>query len=143
MVERYKLIAEVHLFLFQEDKTLLLLRKNTGYEDDKYSVIAGHLDPDEPIKIAMVREAYEEAGIKIQIDNLEMIHVIHRRDVQDRIAFFFTCKTWEGEIINNEPDKCEELKWFSLNQLPENIVSYVRQAFKNYSEKIVYSEYGF
>ena len=39
---RFKLIPSVHLFLVQGQNILLLRRFNTGYEDGKYSVIAGH-----------------------------------------------------------------------------------------------------
>ena len=52
---RFKLLSTVHLFLIHEDKILLLRRFNTGYEDGNYSVIAGHLDGNEEIKVAMVR----------------------------------------------------------------------------------------
>lgn len=142
-MERYKLISEVHLFLFKENQTLLLLRANTGYEDGKYSVVAGHLDPDETIKAAMVREAYEESGIIINPDNLKMIHVMHRKSEQDRISFFFTCDKYEGIPFNKEPEKCAELKWFDIDSLPDNTITYVREAFKNHFAGIIDSDYGF
>lgn len=55
----------VHLFLVKDDKILLLRRSNTGYEDEMYSIVAGHIDGDEDAKTAMIREAREEAGIEI------------------------------------------------------------------------------
>ena len=50
-----------HFFLVRDRKILLLRRQNTGYEDGKFSVVAGHLDGDEEVSAAMVREAREEA----------------------------------------------------------------------------------
>jgi len=41
-IKRFKLTSAVHLFLVRNGKVLLLRRFNTGYEDGKYSVIAGH-----------------------------------------------------------------------------------------------------
>jgi hypothetical protein len=41
-----------------------------------------------------------------------------------------------------EPDRCDDLKWFSLSSLPKNIMDYVGVAIKNYQKGIIYSEYG-
>ncbi len=35
------------------------------------------------------------------------------------VDFFMNCNTWSGEIFNNEPEKCDELRWVNINQLPE------------------------
>jgi 8-oxo-dGTP pyrophosphatase MutT (NUDIX family) len=65
MKERFKLIPAVYLILRRNDEVLLLRRANTGYQDGKYSLIAGHLDGDELATEGMIREAKEEAGIVI------------------------------------------------------------------------------
>ena len=59
---RFKLVSAVHLFLIRDDRVLLLRRHNTGYEDGKLSVIAGHLDGGEPVREAMRREANGQHG---------------------------------------------------------------------------------
>jgi NADH pyrophosphatase NudC (nudix superfamily) len=51
----------VHLFLLRGEKVLLQRRYQTGYEDGRYSVIAGHLDGGDTVIAAAVREASEEA----------------------------------------------------------------------------------
>ncbi|MFN8577214.1 MAG: NUDIX domain-containing protein [Candidatus Sericytochromatia bacterium] len=144
VLEKPKLIGEVYLFLFKEKETLLLLRVNTGYGDGMYSVIAGHLEHNESIKNGMVREAYEEAGIKIKPEDLKLIHVMHRKNEgNDRVGFFFTCDKWENEIINNEPEKCAELKWFFIDKMPKNMVQYVKEAFDKYFSGELYSDLGY
>ena len=69
----------VHLFLIKDGKILLLRRSNTGYEDGKYSVVAGHIDGDEDAKTAMIREVREEAGIEIARSNIKFAGVMHRK----------------------------------------------------------------
>jgi 8-oxo-dGTP pyrophosphatase MutT (NUDIX family) len=129
--KRFRLLSTVHLFLIREGHILLLRRFNTGYEDGNYSVIAGHMDGGEEIKLAMIREAREEAGIKLAKEDLEVVGVMHRKSTEERVDFFLAATSWSGEIINNEPDKCDELAWFSLDMLPENVIPYVRRAIDN------------
>ncbi len=43
-----------------------------------------------------------------------------------------TVHRWQGEIQNREPHKCAELAWHRFDQLPKNVIPYVRQAFANY-----------
>ena len=69
-MDRFKLVPETHLLLVQGDRILLLRRCNTGYEDGKYSVIAGHMDGAETAREAICREAEEEAGIELTPDDL-------------------------------------------------------------------------
>ncbi len=41
-----------------------------------------------------------------------------------------------------EPHKCDELKWFDMDDLPDNMVPYVRQAIECFKEGVFYSEFG-
>ena len=143
MKERFKLIPTSHLILIKEHEILLLRRFNTGFEDGNYSLIAGHLDGNETFIQAMIREAKEEAGITIKPDNLEVVHVIHRKQPgHERVDFFIQAKEWEGEPKNLEPHKCDDLSWFPISSLPENTVGYIRQAIENVVNGKIYSEYG-
>lgn len=128
---RHRMPCAVHLFLRRGDEVLLLRRFQTGYEDGNYSVVAGHLDGGEEVKDAMIREAWEEAGISIDPRDLEIVGVMHRRSEEERIDFFLNCSRWSGEVVNKEPDKCDELRWVHRDELPPNVIPYVRQALEN------------
>jgi len=140
--ERFKFVSAVHLILVRKNKVLLLRRYNTGYEDGNYSVIAGHLDGDEKVKSAMIREASEEAGITIQENNIEIIGVMHRMSSDERIDFFLKCEEWQGDISNMEPHKCDSLEWFNLDKLPNNVVPYVRKGIENYLSNKMFDSFG-
>jgi len=142
MNERFKLIPTSHLVLINDDKILLLRRFNTGYEDGNYSVVAGHLDGDETFIQAMVREAKEEAGIGIKPEDLEVVHVMHRKSNDERIDFFIQAKSWVGVPKIMEPDKCDDLSWFGLDNLPDNVIPYVKQAIEHIRSNVLYSEHG-
>jgi len=139
---RFKFISACHLFLVKGNEILMLRRFNTGYEDGNFSVIAGHLDGNEHSKGAMIREAKEEAGIDINEDDLEFVQVMHRKAEEERIDFFFQAKKWSGDIINNEPHKCDRLEWCDFDDLPSNTIPYVRKAIENFKNKITFDQFG-
>lgn len=39
-----------------------------------------------------------------------------------------------------EPEKCDDLNWFGFNNLPENIIPYIKQEIKFSLKNIIYSE---
>lgn len=125
-MSRLGLITAVYLLLFNDKNQILLIkRQNTGYQDGKFSVPAGHLEEDESLEHAIIREAKEEIGIDIN-NNVEFTKMLHRIP-EKRLDFFYKTKHWEGELYNKEPNKCEFVKWFELYDLPENTVDYVKE----------------
>ena len=130
--ERFKLVCAVHLFLIKDNQILLLRRFNTGYRDGQYSVPAGHLDGQEKASKAASREGKEETGITVNPETLQIVHIMHKNSTGERVDFFFTAENWEGEPQIMEPDKCDELKWFPLDELSDNMVPYVKKAVNNY-----------
>ena len=143
--ERFKIIPAVYLILQKDNQILLLRRYNTGYEDGNYSLPAGHVDGDESFTQAMIREAHEEAGIVLKPEYIEVAHVQHRccQDFKnERVDVFIKACNWEGDPVNKEPHKCDDLSWFDVNNLPENVVPCVRQAIEHILENKFYSEHG-
>ena len=139
---RAKFPVTVHLFLFQGDRILLLRRYRTGYMDGYYSVPAGHLEGEESVRMAGVREVREEIGIRIVPADMVFAGVFHRHEEDERVDFFVHARNWSGEPVNAEPDKCDELRWAELDALPENTVPYVRRAIENFQAGIPFEEFG-
>lgn len=142
MKERYQFIAAVYLLLRKENHILLLKRKNTGYEDGNYSLVAGHMEGNETIKQAMIREAKEEAGIIIKENDIEIATFLHRKTNPERLDFFLSCEKWSGDIQNKETNKCDELKWYDMNDLPNNVIPCVKKAIENYQNGILFDNFG-
>ncbi len=136
---RPSLVAAVYLVLIESDRVLLARRKNTGYADGMYSLVAGHVESGETLTVAMIREAREEAGISIEASELTLAHTLHRAG-ESRIDFFFTVRRWGGVIEIREPDKCDDLSWFRLRDLPGTTLPYIRQAIESIESGLIYSE---
>lgn len=138
---RARFPVTVHLLFFREGQILLLRRFNTGYADGQYSVPAGHLDGGETVMAAAVREAEEEVGVGIEPDDLTFSTVMHRMEEEERVDFFVEVRRWQGEPYNAEPDKCDDLCWVAVDQLPVNLVAYVRQALRNHLSGVPFGEF--
>lgn len=142
LYDRFKLIPDVHVFLIKDDEVLMLRRCNTGFEDGSYSVVAGHVEADEEITSAAVREAKEEVGIEIQRVDLHVVGVMHRKSDDERVSFFLAASTWTGDIVNAEPNRCDDLSWHSVESLPSNTIPYLQRALRNYQDRTFFDEFG-
>ena len=138
---RAKFPVTVHLWFFREEQVLLLRRFNTGYADGQYSVPAGHLDGGETVMAAAAREAQEEVGVRIEPGDMTFSTVMHRMEEEERVDFFVQVHAWQGEPFNAEPDKCDDLCWVNIQQLPANLVPYVRKALENHLGGVPFGEF--
>ena len=132
--ERLKAVTAVYLILMQGmDEVLLMLRQNTGYQDGSWGLPAGHLEGDELPKVALIREAKEEIGIDITEEDLELVHTSFRpaHDLTGpRIDLYFLANRQSTEQTpkNGEPEKCAELAWFPIGDLPVNTMPHEEHA---------------
>jgi len=146
--DRHREVPASYLILIKDGKILLMRRCNTGYMDGKYGLPAGHVEEGESYTQCCVREAKEEIGIVVAPESLKFAHIMHRFSGKEweqlgyRIDAFFTSENWQDEIRNMEPNKCDDLSWFDLNSLPDNIIPYIRQALEYIKDKKFYSEFG-
>ncbi len=133
-------LVSTHILLIKENNILLYLRK-WGLQDWKYNVIAGHLDWWETPIEATIREAKEEAWIIIQKEDLYFSHVSYSIawNWKEYIQFYFSCKKWEWEIKNLEIERCYNMSFFPIDNLPENTTPYIKQAITNFRNNITYS----
>lgn len=66
---------------------------------------------------------------------------IGTNETGDRAEYFFVTDRWSGTPRVCEPHKCDELRWFPITALPENMMHHVRDAVGNIQKEIAYSEY--
>ncbi len=136
----HKVPISVNLLLIKNNALLLGLRNKVKQDQGLWGFVAGHLEEGESIISAMIREAKEELGIKIKNSDLKLVSVIHGLKPA-YVGFFLECRKWEGKIENMEPDKCQKLEFFNLDNLPEEkIIPYVKKAIDCFQNKIIFDE---
>ena len=147
-MERYKNPSAVMIMLVRDnggvEEILLQKRKGKRWESGFYGLsAAGHVEKNESMISAICRETKEEIDVEIFPDNLEFVCLIHANfeEVSYYNGYFKSTK-WEGIPKINEPEKCSDLIWVNINNLPSNILPDRKLCIENYKNNIKYSEFG-
>lgn len=143
MKVHHKIIPAVFLVLMKGDQVLLQRRENTGHGDGFFSLVGGHVDKNESAIKALCREAKEEINICISPTHPQLIYTLYRNcENEERIDLFFRVIEWEGQIAICEQEKCSELKFFQLKDLPKDVLLYISATLKAIRRGENYGEIG-
>ena len=141
-MEREKFLSSIYLIIKNEDgKILLQRRQGTKLWPGFLALPAGHIDEGENAFEAAIREASEELGITISETDIIDTFVVNRKNksLPSYYDVYFELKGYEGTITIKEPEKCSELVWASIDDLPEDIIDFEREAIANNSKGIKFS----
>lgn len=136
-------VIDTHVFLRDGDK-ILMSQRGGPYGYGRWHAPSGKLDQGEPIRHGAVRELREETGIEVDPEHLRLVHVVHHKQSAEveRIGLFFEATEWQGEPVNREPEKCLSLEWFSVHELPEDIIEYPAAGLNGYLSAGALTEHG-
>ncbi|MEH0419472.1 NUDIX hydrolase [Streptomyces sp. B21-083] len=126
-------VIDTHVILRDGDK-ILMSQRGGPYGRYRWHMPSGKLDKGEPLSSGAARELYEETDVTVDPAHLRLVHVVHHRQNEEveRIGFFFEATEWEGTPHNQEPEKCLALAWFSVHDLPEDIIEYPEAGLLGY-----------
>ncbi len=111
-----------------------------------YGLVAGHVEERETLREAAIREACEEAGLHLSADQIGLTLIMHRfcetSNPPEAPRLFRARAKLHRRARHMEPNKCAELRWFDLNDLPVNTIPYIKHALKQIVAGNNYCEYG-
>jgi mutator protein MutT len=124
--------------IINDNNQVLLIKRGSKAKSERgvWSRPGGGVEEGESPEEAVKREIKEELGIEIEI--LEPLDFIeHLSDTgQHWIALGYLAKVKNGEPRIMEPEKIEEIKWFSLDEIPENLAIYTQEGIRKLKEKL-------
>lgn len=121
------------LIINDNDEILLLQRSYTHTDEPGYwTRPGGKIEVGESPEGAALREVKEEVGVDIKI-----IKPLINLDVTDSKntrwkSYGYLAKIISGTPKNMELDKHIDMKWFSIQNLPENINAYTKDSIDAY-----------
>ncbi len=132
---------KVRLILYDRGNVLLLRQKKI--QGGNFTLVGGTIEDTEYAQQALIRESKEEAGITVKKEDLQLVHVLHKRPStkRQRITLYFKAIKWAGKITTGEPEKFKGVGWFPVNKLPSNLSTTVKHVFKQYRKGKLYSEF--
>ncbi len=115
----------------KNDKVLLLLRKKAP-EAGCWTIAGGKVEFGEKIEDAILREVKEEVGVSGNIIALLGItnHILAAEKMHYVSPRFLI--EIDGEPQNVEPDSHDDMQWFSINDLPDNLTITAQEAIEAY-----------
>ena len=124
--------SAVHMIILKNNKILLQKIKGSKLWPGYYALPAGHIDEGENQYEALIREAKEELGIEIDLNNIINSYVVLRKNyfkidgkqLEPYIDYYFEIKDYDGKPKIMEEEKCDELIWADINNLPEPFINY-------------------
>jgi 8-oxo-dGTP diphosphatase len=118
---------------FATDEILLIKRRTVPFRG-YWALPGGRMDPGETVEQTILREVKEETGLDITI--VTKIGDYHEQGVQDGVTYdyypaCFLVKVVGGEIRKQESE-IEEIKLFSLKDVPATLAFEHAQMIKDY-----------
>ena len=116
----------VGAIIFNEEGKIFLAKRgrDAGNERHKWEFPGGGVSFGETLEHALEREILEEYGFEIEVQKLlDVVNHIIPAEEQHWVSPTFICTVKSGTPRIMEPTKCEEIGWFRLDQIPENLLS--------------------
>jgi 8-oxo-dGTP diphosphatase len=103
--------------ILKEDKILLIKRKNEPFKD-KWALPGGFVEYGEKVEDAVIREVFEETGLKTTINKIFEVYSDPDRDPRGHtISIIYLLDISSGELKAN--DDASDAKFFNVKELPE------------------------
>ncbi|MEY2245965.1 NUDIX domain-containing protein [Streptomyces sp. BF23-18] len=126
-------VIDTHVIVRDGDK-ILFSQRGGPYGHGRWHMPSGKLDQGEELSYGAARELSEETGLEVDPAHLRLVQVVHHQQSKEisRIGFFFEATQWTGNPVNREPAKCMALEWFTVYDLPEDIIEYPEAGLRSY-----------
>jgi len=132
-----------NVIIERDGKILLSRRQNKTWGNGLLCIPGGHVEQGEMPVQAAVREAKEELGLDITLEDLTFLCVEVKNVTERRyMSVEFILKT-DQNPVNTEPHECSELVWVDPKDLPDDVIPNFKSIIeKGYLGEQTYIEFS-
>ena len=114
---------------------ILLIKRDTVPFRGYWALPGGRSERGETVEQTIIREAKEETGLEVEV--VRKIGEYHEEGIQDKVEYDYYPACFLVKVIGGEMQKqigeIQDLKLFSLQNIPENLAFVHNQMIKDYS----------
>ncbi len=127
----------VGAILVNEEGYVFLARRGPKAKNEQglWEFPGGSVEFGETLAEALQREMHEEYGIGIAVGALvDVVDHILPQEHQHWVSPTFICQIVSGEPQIREPEKCTEIGWFRVDQVPSELTQITRVNLEHYRQ---------
>jgi 8-oxo-dGTP diphosphatase len=117
---------------------LFLTRRGPQAKNERglWEFPGGSVEFGETLAQALRREMYEEFGIEIEVGELiDLVDHILPEEGQHWVSPTYLCNIVRGTPIIQEPEKCSEIGWFAIEDIPSDLSVITRENLMHYKNR--------
>lgn len=121
---------------------ILLAKRSASHGVGTWSAPGGHLEHGETVVDCALRELYEETGLKGENVTLGPWREVFFKEADKHYLNLYAFVTkFSGTLVNREPDKAEEWRWFETCDLPTPLFPSLKKIALNQSLDLFIQEH--
>ncbi|MCL6444087.1 MAG: NUDIX hydrolase [Alicyclobacillus sp.] len=110
-----------YVLIFDELAKKTLMVKNA--DNNRWTLPGGAVEPGETLIQAAMREAWEEAGIGVEVGALVSVNELIKQEDQEHILFFtFRAFIRNGQPHIVRPDEISAVEWVDMSTANERLI---------------------
>jgi len=117
--------------IIDDGEGIVLIERKYDPFQGEWALPGGHVDPGETPRDAVVREAYEETDLDVEVEEMvgEFAHYIED-DRGDHIPLVYECSTDDSDPVGG--DDAAQAEWFAYDAIPEELAFGHERVLKEY-----------
>jgi mutator protein MutT len=129
----------VGAIIVDQEGLIFLARRGPKAKNERglWEFPGGSVEFGETLTQALQREMQEEYGVQISVGRLvDVVDHILPQEHQHWVSPAYVCSLVAGQPYIREPEKCTEIGWFGVDEVPDELTQITRLNLEHYRQLI-------
>ena len=110
----------VAVFVLNMTGHVVAKKRKNAHGDGTWGLPGGHVEAGEDPVDTCKREVLEEVGLEIEeVVPVTFANAIFEEEDLHYVTLYYVARCTGGELENKEPEKCSEVEWYWITEIPE------------------------